>query len=72
MRLEVFQDNIGHLANPYEFTMESDRAIRSPGPTVERKQARIDVSVTHPKMIMVTLGGIRSPRMEETVTRAVA
>ena len=43
-----------------------------PGSSVERKQASIEVSVTQPYMIITTLGGIRSPRIEEQVTRAVA
>ncbi|MPN35377.1 hypothetical protein SDC9_182875 [bioreactor metagenome] len=51
--------------------IQNNNVIKSPGPTVDKKQASIEVSVTQPYMINIPLGGIKSPKTEDTVTKAV-
>ena len=63
---------LGILRTDMTFMMENRIVIKIPGPTVERKQARIEVWVIHPNIIIITLGGIKRPNIEETVTKAVA
>ena len=61
-----------YLRTRYRFKIERLTVISKPGPAVDIKQARIDVPVTQPYNIMIALGGISNPKMDDTVSSAVA
>src|SRR5690625_729413 len=48
------------------------KVTSSPGPNVAKNEANIDVFVTQPNTIIVTLGGINNPNTEELAINAAA